>query len=387
MPTNEITMILLGRLREARLLANLSATELDQRLLLGPGWTERFEIGEVIPSIDMILAIAHELELRPAQLFRELEVSEPLSVTRDLYAEAEGNDLVIHFRYAEHDAQYRLREATIEDFQNVLKTLQHGLARLVTPNTEAESGAILTDSVTRAFLHAVRVWPHANPSDLWWFFIYRAYLDPFNHPAFYARRDFGQSWRRTGGWALEEIVVRHYAPFLQGRGITITIAHGTRKARLVGQLRVSGRLEADKVDVFLVGQLDGEERCFGVVHVKTSFAERRTDDVPLSQALMAVGYTSILWTLDAKSSPSPYPVNRGELGALLTSEQDRRSAKRKDIEEDGYFSACFSYNTNTRPTAETQTAAARIYVCNFANPDDAFSRFVVLEWDRFRNRQ
>lgn len=129
----------------------------------------------------------------------------------------------------------------------------------------------------------------------------------------------------------------------------------------------------------------GKEICFGVVHVKASFAERRTDDVPMSKALVEAGYISPLWTLDCKSTPSPQPFNRGELGPALGKGKDIRSAKRKDIEDDGYFSACFSYNANTIPTPITQKAKARIFVCDFNNPDDAFSNFIISGWKRFKD--
>jgi hypothetical protein len=137
----------------------------------------------------------------------------------------------------------------------------------------------------------------------------------------------------------------------------------------------------------LVGVTDTGPVCFGVVHVKASFAERRTDDVPMSKALVEAGYCSPLWTMDCKSSPSPLPINRGELGpAKPTIGVDRRSAKRKDIEDDGYFSACFSYNRNTVPTPATQDAAGRIMICDFTNPsDDAFVKFIQAEWERFKS--
>ena len=112
------------------------------------------------------------------------------------------------------------------------------------------------------------------------------------------------------------------------------------------------------------------------MHVKASFAERRTDDVPMSIALTRAGYTSPLWTMDCKSTPSAKPRNRGELGALRT----QRSAKRKDIEDEGYFSGCFSYNRNTIPSPESLPPERRIYVCDFRNPDDAFSQFILSRW-------
>jgi hypothetical protein len=121
-----------------------------------------------------------------------------------------------------------------------------------------------------------------------------------------------------------------------------------------------------------------------VVHVKASFAERRTDDVPMSKALVDGGYVSPLWTLDCKSTPSDNPFNKGELGTAKSRIEDRRSAKRKDIEDDGYFSSCFSYNKNTIPTLINQKSKARIFVCNFNGPSkDAFFNFIVESWNQF----
>ncbi len=142
------------------------------------------------------------------------------------------------------------------------------------------------------------------------------------------------------------------------------------------QFNVPSRLESDKVDVFLLGP---DDRVFGVVHVKASFAERRTDDVPMSEALIAKGYFSPLWTMDCKSMPAAKPVNKGELGLV----QGRRSAKRKDFEDDGWFSACFSYNANTLASPDPEKVAAPIVVCDFSDPDDAFVEHVVAAWQRF----
>lgn len=161
------------------------------------------------------------------------------------------------------------------------------------------------------------------------------------------------------------------------------IGTAEQKQHFISSFNIVERLEPDKVDVLRTGRdRTQQEMCFGVVHVKASFAERRTDDVPMSRTLIRGGYTSPLWTMDCKSTPAPNPRNDGELGLARSTGDDRRSAKRKDIEDDGYFSACFSYNTNTIPTPVSQDARARIYVCNFQNPDDEFSRFVIREWQR-----
>ncbi len=126
----------------------------------------------------------------------------------------------------------------------------------------------------------------------------------------------------------------------------------------------------------LTGDTPQGPKFFGVIHVKASFAERRTDDVPMSIALTRAGYTSPLWTMDCKSMPAAQPLNRGELGVV----EGRRSAKRKDIENEGYFTGCFSYNKNTRPSPVELPEERRIRVADFSNPDDEFSRFIIRRW-------
>lgn len=372
----------LGKLRQLREKANLSESELEERLILGPGWIRRFEEGETIPSIDMLLAMLYQTGARLEDLLNGLpERPEAAEIERLIFAEREEKGIVIRFRYANFDASYVLQGATVEQFEEVIKTLRDGLA-LSAFADEAQSEAIKSDAVSDGFLKAVRVWPHANPSDLWWFVIYRAYCDPYNHPASFARLDFTQSWKRTGGWALEEILVRHYGPFLKQHGINLFIATVAKKREIVGGLKVGDRIEADKIDVVLTGDRKKGEKFFGVVHVKASFAERRTDDVPMSTALVRGGFTSPLWTMDCKSMPGVAPVNRGELG---DADGGRRSAKRKDIEDEGYFTGCFSYNKNTIPSNGKIPAERRIYVCDFRNPDDEFSQFIVRRWRAFRS--
>jgi transcriptional regulator with XRE-family HTH domain len=373
---------LLRNIEVLRKKARLTHAQLEERLILGPGWINRFERGESVPSIEMILAILHVTNATLSDLLRGLPEPEAATVERFIFAEQAGKDITICFRYARFDARYTLADSILEDFEKVIKELRNGLARLAPfSEEEGEQGkAIKTDSVARAFMRAVEVWPHANPSDLWWFIILRAYCDPYNHPAKFARLDFAQSWKRTGGWALEEILVRHYGPFLKQRGINLFIPDSARKQRLVQTLNLKERVESDKVDVILSGNTRRGEKMFGVVHVKASFAERRTDDVPLSTALTRAGYTSPLWTMDCKSTPGLHPVNRGELGAIAGR---RVSAKRKDIEEEGYFTGCFSYNKNTVPSAVRLPIEKRVNVCGFSNPDDAFSRFIISRWRTF----
>lgn len=210
-------------------------------------------------------------------------------------------------------------------------------------------------------------------------------FNQYNHPSEHSRLDFTQSWKRTGGWALERILQRHYGPALAAHNINLVIADVRRKAQLLSNINVGHRLEAAKIDVLLTVGSGAAEQLIGVVHVKASFAERRTDDVPMSQALVNAGYISPLWTMDCKSTPSVKPKNIGELGRVFSGHgKDARSAKRKDIEDDRFFSACFSYNKNTEPTPASYRARASIVVCDFSNPNNAFTRFIVAERQRVR---
>jgi transcriptional regulator with XRE-family HTH domain len=371
---------LLRNFQNLRERSGVSERELEERLILGPGWIRRFETGETVPTIDMLLAMLHEIGATLEELFRDMPAPEAAEVDRLIHAEQDGRDLIIYFRYAKFDSRYVLNNATVDEFEVVLKTLRDRLAQVVTVDERLRE-AIKTDAVATSFLTAVRIWPHANPSDLWWFLVYRAYCDPYNHPSRFARMDLTQSWKRTGGWALEEVVVRHYGPFLKSRDVNIFIGSTSEKRAIVEALAVGDRIEADKIDVILSGTQKAKERFFGVVHVKSSFAERRTDDVPMSAALIRNGFTSPLWTMDCKSTPGVSPVNRGELGAALSR---RRSAKRKDIEDEGYFSGCFSYNRNTIPSSDQLPPERRVYICDFTNPDDSFSQFILRRWQTFQ---
>lgn len=373
---------LLANLRAIRIKAGLSEEKMEERLILGPGWIKRFEEGESVPSIDMLLAMLGNSGATLRDLLAGLSSKpDPAEIERQIYAEQKERDLLIRFQYADFDAAYHLKNADLKQFDTVVKTLRDGLA-LLSRTDDAKTDAIKTDAVAKCFLKAAQIWPDANPSDLWWFLVYRAYCDPYNHPARFARLDFTQSWKRTGGWALEEVLVRHYGPFLKSKGINIFIADaGTKQAAIRG-LKLKERIEADKIDVMLTIDDGRKSRFLGVVHVKASFAERRTDDVPMSAALVKAGFTSPLWTMDCKSSPGASPVNRGELGEA---EGDYRSAKRKDIEDEGYFTGCFSYNANTIPTKLKRTPERQIFVCDFRNPDDAFSRFILKRSREFRH--
>ena len=321
------------------------------------------ERGERNPALNTILRLASTLGVTPATLFHGIGEDVTQLQPRDaVEAIPTADGLRIRFKYDQYDAEFPLLGATRNQYDEVTGVLKEGLA----------SRAKRSDVVAKAFLQAVKVWPEANASDLWTFLISRNYCDRFNHPDTNARLNLEQSWKRTSGWALESILVAHYGPFLMNNGISAKIASKSEKSALLGRINDS-RIIPDKADILLTYENNGETLLLGVVHVKASIAERRTDDVPMSQALLQAGYLSVFWTMDSKSYPSQRPENHGEFGDAKGSQA---SEKRRDIEDNGYFSACFSYNRNTMPTAR-ETVAARIYVCDFTNPNDQFSQFLL----------
>lgn len=371
---------LLSQIKQLRESKQVSTSELEKKLILGPGWIEEFEAGKTIPRLDVFLSILNELNVTPSEV--DFSRAREIEFARNLQAEDVGADLLIAFPYGKYEAKYLLKGAKEAEFEQVLSALRNGLAA-VQGEDEETATQIKANAVANTFLKAISLWPEANPSDVWWFIVYRAFLDPYNHPASWAKLNLDQSWKRTGGWALEKILVQHYKDALREIGIKLFIADNETKRNLLAQISTVNRIEADKADVLLTTETKDGERLFGVIHVKASFAERRTDDVPLSRDLIEAGYYSPLWTMDCKSSPSSKPLNKGELGAVKDGATDRRSAKRKDIEDDGFFTHCFSYNSNTNPTPIGQNAKSAITVCNFKQIKDDFFTKTVAARDKF----
>lgn len=228
------------------------------------------------------------------------------------------------------------------------------------------------DAIHQAFLYGLRACPKANASDVWHHVVYRQYCEIL---ARHRGSDPKQSWVRAGGEALELVVQDWYAPVLARHGIRIeALIGGNAKLRALREMNIHHVVGAGKLDVALYRQERGGWKAFGGVHVKASLAERVSDDVPASRAMMRKGFFSPLWTLDVKSFPPPNGdlVNRGELG---TSQQP--SEKRRYVEHHGEFDNCYSANARSAPTEGKASSGKRVYRIDLSNQPDEFAQEVI----------
>lgn len=233
---------------------------------------------------------------------------------------------------------------------------------------------IPSKAVADAYLHAIEICPLANPADLWWHCIYRTYL---------ARYGTDQSWKRTAGFALEDVFVTFYRPLLRPYGILISTMTKIEAYTAMIAMGIGDKIGKSKIDIILRGEFpDLSTKIFGGIHVKSSLAERIQDDVPASVAMMNAGYWSGFITLDAKAFPPPHgdAVVRGELGLRNDPEG---ALKRNYFERDGQFDNCYSYNLRTIPSPEHTQSGKKIYKLSFHDPKpDQFMLDVIEAWNQ-----
>ncbi|QWV94220.1 helix-turn-helix domain-containing protein [Geomonas oryzisoli] len=231
------------------------------------------------------------------------------------------------------------------------------------------------EAICKAFQLAFELLPAVNPSDVYHHIVYRLYLRE------YTKTNAEQSWVRAGGEAVELFVARHYADRLAANGIEIkALLSRGEKAAALAEMGLAGTVGDSKLDISLYGVIERKRYIFGGIHCKASFAERVSDDVPCSEAMMRSGLTSLLFTFDAKSFPPPAGdlINRGELGT-----HENPSDKRRYIEEHGSFDACFCYNLRSVPSKKKTTSGKRIYVCKF-DEDDVLPQKVIEAWQQYK---
>jgi transcriptional regulator with XRE-family HTH domain len=235
------------------------------------------------------------------------------------------------------------------------------------------------DAIFQALNLAITQFPDVNPSDIYHHIVYRIYLRE------YTKTQADRSWVRAGGEAFELFLQTHYNSRLNPKGIVVKwLLNDASRVAALRQMGIQDQVGGSKLDIALYGQVNGKMVAFGGIHAKASLAERVSDDVPCSVAMMKKGLSSYLVTLDAKSFPPPTGdlVNRGELGSIVNP-----SDKRAYIESHGSFDACFSYNLRSVPSQAKTQSGRRIYVSTFNSQTDPLPGVVEAAWKKFSQRK
>jgi transcriptional regulator with XRE-family HTH domain len=380
------------RIREVREAKGWTQQQLGESANLDPATLSRIESGRRNITLSTLADLMAGLgtstrNFFAAPLFDDLPASGGLVLNSEHFRmQATKGALRVYFPCGKHDAQFDFRKLTGKEVEDAILLLRDGLSpaeMLEGTSASEEQRGLMSKAISDCFFHIVRHHAQLNPSDVWRYIVYRAFIDPQNHPSTSMRKDFGQSWRRTSGLALEKVVALHYGSFLKTHGLTVTDLRSNSERRLLlDMMGLADKVPADKADQFVVGDHAGRSIPFGVLHVKASLAERRTDDIPASRVIQDTGYVSVFVTMDSKDTPSRTPTNRGEYGKP----GDAAREKRNDIEVHGSFSAVFSFNRNTVESPTRTPSGNRIRVVDFSNPDDQFSRYLRDRWRDFRRK-
>ena len=234
------------------------------------------------------------------------------------------------------------------------------------------------EAIAEAYVYTVELCPTANPSDLWQHIIYRIYIDEGNNE---------QSWKRASGQGFEYAFAQIYNPRLAVYGIRLIVLSKSSSEKALKEMQLDGKIEPSKMDIAIEGicnTQDDEWRIFGVIHAKTSLAERIKDDAPASRIIMEHGFISIATTLDSKSFPPPHGdgVNHGELGGrTVATGLKENQPKRNYFERDGDFTNGYSYNLRTPPSPPITHSGSRIKTLSFSETQpDEFVRDIQTFW-------
>ncbi|MBW8050083.1 MAG: restriction endonuclease [Cytophagales bacterium] len=234
-------------------------------------------------------------------------------------------------------------------------------------------------AIAKSFIYAVQICPLANPSDIWQHIIYRIYLDCGRNE---------QSWKRASGQAFEEAFIALYNPHFIEYGVRLVVLTKLSASNALFQMGLQGKIAPSKMDIAIEGDCgtgNKNWKILGVIHAKTSIAERIKDDAPASKIIMNKGFLSTCITLDSKSFPPPHgdAINYGELGGRVPDKLNISVQPKRDyFEVDGDFTNCYSYNLRTPPSPEITRSGFRINTLSFSEDQpDKFVRDTLSFWN------
>lgn len=88
MDSHSATSALLGRFKELRRSAGISESDLEKKLILGPGWINKIETGEVIPRLNTLLALLNSVGADLLTLTKEIDISHDVEIDRKIVSES-----------------------------------------------------------------------------------------------------------------------------------------------------------------------------------------------------------------------------------------------------------------------------------------------------------
>jgi len=377
-PRYQEVIRLLKAQREA---SGLSQQEVADRLSQHQSYVAKIETGErrldVIELVDFLAALetdAPSFLQALGWMVREGGIREEIAFPVQGSAVSQADDTMITLAWRDRLYPLVLSGTSPEVYEEVERQIVDRFRAL-----NGDRTARNRDTIAWALQFAIAQMPLVNPSDIYHQIVYRLYMRE------YKRSDPAQSWVRAGGEAVEVFLEAQYRDVLKRARVEIrALLTREQKKAALQEMGLVGQVGDSKLDLVLVGTADSGERVvFGGIHAKASLAERVSDDVPCSEAMMRAGYWSCLFTFDAKSFPPPSGdlVNRGELGT-----EDSPSDKRKYITEHGSFSACVCYNTRSTPSPSITPSGRKIFVSTMRPDDDPLPGLILDAWTDFRAR-
>ena len=171
---NKIRFIL-EKLKEAREAKQVALSDVAKSINIGEDWLTAVESGETTPTLELVYAISEAAEINLAPILEKAKNIEGKSteLSRAIQAEQDGENLDLYFQYNDHKAKYTLKNAKVSQYDELLSDL-----RANSYNEKIKK----SDFVINTFFKTIEIWPDANPSDIWGFFLSRLYQDPYNHP-------------------------------------------------------------------------------------------------------------------------------------------------------------------------------------------------------------
>jgi hypothetical protein len=235
-------------------------------------------------------------------------------------------------------------------------------------------------AISHCYVDALKLCPDANPSDVWQHIMYRIFIESGKNE---------QSWKRASGQAFENAFADIYNPRLEPHGIRLRVMSNSSAVEALESMGLTGKIAPSKIDIILEAQQGEFWEIFGVVHAKTSIAERIKDDAPASHIIMQHGFFSVLATLDSKSFPPPHGngINYGELGGRTAGKENNGTQpKRAYFEVDGDFNFGYSYNLRTPATQGETQSGSSIKTLSFSEEQpDLFVTDVLNFWKQKSN--